>query len=150
MSARRVFALLAALYPPAVRAFESEMVDFMTERHARALRDRRLVRFWLELATDTLRSLIRDWFEYLAGAVRALPPGDLVRAAIHESGLRFLRRRKAAAAMVVVTLGLALGANNLAVAMVDAFLLSSFGIPESDKVVIVVPSRDIPALLPCR
>ena len=146
MRARRLFAVLARLYPPPSRAFTADMIDFMTARHARAVRERRRLRFWIDLGSDTLFALSREWVAYLLEEVGRMGVMDIGRIAVHESGLRFLKRRKAAAAMVVATLALALAANNIAFAVVDAFLLSSFGIRDSDRVMVVTPKRDLPGV----
>ena len=58
--------------------------------------------------------------------------------------LRFLARRKALTAIAVLTMALALGANGAALAVLDAFLLSSLAMPESERVVVVAPERDMP------
>ena len=58
--------------------------------------------------------------------------------------LRFLARRKALSAIAVLTMALALGANTAALSVLKAFLLSSLAIPESDRVVLIAPERDLP------
>ena len=58
--------------------------------------------------------------------------------------LRFLARRKALSAIAVLTMALALGANTAALSVLEAFLLSSLAIPESDRVVLIAPERDMP------
>ena len=67
-------------------------------------------------------------------------PGLLVR----ESGIRFLARHKRACAVAVVTMGLALGANTLAVAVASAFVTSSFGLPDAERLMVVTPLRELP------
>ena len=59
-------------------------------------------------------------------------------------GLRFLARRKALSAIAVLTMALALGANTAALSVLEAFLLSSLAVPESDRVVLIAPERDLP------
>lgn len=63
---------------------------------------------------------------------------------VRETGLRFLRRRKAAASVAVLTLALALGANTTAFAVVNAFLLNSFAVPEPSRLFAIVPVRELP------
>jgi putative ABC transport system permease protein len=60
------------------------------------------------------------------------------------SDLRFLARRKALAAVAVVTMGLAIGATSAALSVLKTFLFSSLGVPDSDRVVTVQPERDLP------
>jgi putative ABC transport system permease protein len=61
-----------------------------------------------------------------------------------EVGLRFMARRKVACAMAVATMALAMGANTAVFSVLEAFLGSSFGLPEADRVAIVAPVRDLP------
>ena len=58
--------------------------------------------------------------------------------------LRFLARRKALSAIAVLTMALALGANTAALSVLEAFLLSSLAVPESDRVVLIAPERTMP------
>src|SRR5678816_1800347 len=58
--------------------------------------------------------------------------------------LRFLARRKALSAIAVLTMALALGANTAALSVLKAFLLSSLAVPESDRVVLIAPERELP------
>src|SRR5687767_12685300 len=58
--------------------------------------------------------------------------------------LRFLATRKTLTAIAILTMALALGANAAVLAVLDAFLLSSLAIPESDRVVVIAPERDLP------
>ena len=48
--------------------------------------------------------------------------------------LRFFARRRAASAVVVLTMALALGANTAVFSVFKAFFFSSLGVPESDRV----------------
>jgi putative ABC transport system permease protein len=66
------------------------------------------------------------------------------RAFSREAGLRFLARRKAGVAVAVVTMALAFGVNTATFAIVDGFLLSSLGIPDSDRLFIISPMRELP------
>jgi putative ABC transport system permease protein len=61
-----------------------------------------------------------------------------------EAGLRFLARRKAACAVAVLTMALALGANTAVFSVVKTFLLSSIGVPDADRVFVVAPVRNLP------
>ena len=58
--------------------------------------------------------------------------------------LRFLARRKALSAIAVLTMALALGANTAVLSVLKAFLLSGLAVPESDRVVLIAPERDLP------
>src|SRR5437763_9519492 len=58
--------------------------------------------------------------------------------------VRFLARRKALAAIAVLTIGLALGADTAALSVLDAFLRSSLGFPEPQRVVVIAPERNMP------
>src|SRR4051812_38056379 len=69
---------------------------------------------------------------------RSTRPGDSML------DLRFLARRKTAAAIAILTMALALGANTGALSVVKAFLLTTLGFPESDRVVVILPSRNLP------
>ena len=60
------------------------------------------------------------------------------------SDLRFLARRKALAAIAVVTMGLAIGATAASLSVLKTFLLSSLAIPDVDRLVLVQPERDLP------
>ncbi len=57
---------------------------------------------------------------------------------------RFFARRRAATAVIVLTMALALGANTAVFSVLQAFLLSSLGVPESDRVMIVPTTKDLP------
>jgi putative ABC transport system permease protein len=67
-----------------------------------------------------------------------------VRSLGREAGLRFLLRRKAACAVAVLTMALALGANTAVFSVVQSFLLSSIGLPDADRVFVVAPVRNLP------
>ena len=58
--------------------------------------------------------------------------------------LRFLARRKALAAIAVFTMALAIAATTAALSVLQAFLLSSLGVPNADRVVVVQPEREMP------
>ena len=63
---------------------------------------------------------------------------------VRESGIRFLARHKRACAVAVVTMGLALGANTLSLAVASAFVDSAFGLPEPERLMVVTPLRELP------
>jgi putative ABC transport system permease protein len=67
----------------------------------------------------------------------------LGRVARH-AGLRFLQRRKSVVAVAIATMALAIGANTAAFSVVRAFLLSSLGVPDADRLMIVGPMRELP------
>jgi predicted permease len=58
--------------------------------------------------------------------------------------LRFLARRKAVAAVAVLTMACALGVNTSALAVVRAFLFAGLGVPEPDRFVNIAPIRALP------
>ena len=68
----------------------------------------------------------------------------ILRSFGREAGFRFLMRRKAACAVAVLTMALALGANTAVFSVVKMFLLSSIGIPDPDRVFVVAPVRNLP------
>lgn len=60
------------------------------------------------------------------------------------SDLRFLARRKALTSTAVLTMGLAIGATAASLSVLKAFLFSSLGAPEPQRLVMVQPERDLP------
>src|SRR5437868_8987823 len=70
--------------------------------------------------------------------------GRSARWLANETGLRFLARRKAACAVAVLTMALALGANTAVFSVVERFLLSSIGVPEAGRLFVVAPVRNLP------
>jgi putative ABC transport system permease protein len=60
------------------------------------------------------------------------------------TSLRFLLRRKAVAAVAILTMACALGVNTSALAVLRAFLFSSLGVPEPDRYVNIAPIRELP------
>jgi len=60
-----------------------------------------------------------------------------------EAGLRFLVRRKATVTVAVLTMALALGANTIVFSALKTFLFSSMGVPESDRLLAIMPTRDL-------
>lgn len=60
------------------------------------------------------------------------------------ASLRFLARRKAVAAVAILTMACALGVNASALAVLRAFLFSSLGLPEPDRAVYIAPIRELP------
>ena len=61
-----------------------------------------------------------------------------------EAGLRFLARRKAACAVAVLTMALALGANTAVFSVVKTFLLASIGVPDAQRLFLIAPVRNLP------
>jgi putative ABC transport system permease protein len=61
-----------------------------------------------------------------------------------EAGLRFLARRKAACAVAVLTMALALGANTAVFSVVRTFLLASIGVPDAQRLFLIAPVRNLP------
>lgn len=59
------------------------------------------------------------------------------------SDLRFLARRKALTAIVVLTMGLAIGATAATLSVLNTFLFSSLGVPDPHRLVVVQPERDL-------
>lgn len=58
--------------------------------------------------------------------------------------LRFFARRKTLAAVAILTMALALGANTAALSVVKAFLISGLGIPEPERLLLISPERELP------
>lgn len=58
--------------------------------------------------------------------------------------LRFFSRRRAAFAVIVATMALALGANTAVFSVLKAFLFADLGIPNSDRVMFVWTTRELP------
>jgi putative ABC transport system permease protein len=61
-----------------------------------------------------------------------------------QTALRFFARRRAAFAVIVLTMALALGANTAVFSVLKAFVFASLAIPESDRVVAVWTTKDLP------
>ena len=61
-----------------------------------------------------------------------------------QAALRFFARRRAAFAVIVATMALALGANTAVFSVLKAFLFAHLAVPESDRVVIVWTTKDLP------
>lgn len=59
------------------------------------------------------------------------------------SSLRFFARRKSAVAVIVLTLGLALGANTAVFSVLKAFVFARLAVPESDRVMLVWTVRQL-------
>ena len=68
----------------------------------------------------------------------------VARGLANEAGLPFLLRRKTGFAMAVLTMALALAANTTAFSVLKAFLFSSLGVPDPDRLLVVAPVRDLP------
>jgi putative ABC transport system permease protein len=66
-----------------------------------------------------------------------------VRRLSAELALPFLGRRKAACSVAVLTMALALAANTAAVSVLKAFLLSSFALPDPDRLFVIAPVREL-------
>jgi putative ABC transport system permease protein len=60
------------------------------------------------------------------------------------TAFRFFARRKAAAAAVILTMALALAANTTAFTVLHAFLFGNLAIPDSDRVVVIPTTKDLP------
>lgn len=54
-----------------------------------------------------------------------------------------LARRKAAFAVAVLTMTLALGANTVVFSALKTFLFSSIGVPDADRLLAITPTRDL-------
>ena len=59
------------------------------------------------------------------------------------SSVRFFARRKSAVAVIVLTLGLALGANTAVFSVLKAFVFAQLAVPESDRVMFVWTVRNL-------
>ncbi len=60
------------------------------------------------------------------------------------TALRFFARRRAAFAVIVLTMALALGANTAVFSVLKAFVFANLAVPESDRVVAVWTTKDLP------
>src|SRR5215510_657289 len=58
--------------------------------------------------------------------------------------LRFFARRRAAFAVIVLTMALALGANTAVFSVLKAFVFANLAIPDSDRVVNVWTTKELP------
>lgn len=61
-----------------------------------------------------------------------------------QTALRFFARRRAAFAVIVLTTALALGANTAVFSVLKAFVFANLAIPESERVVNVWTTKDLP------
>lgn len=61
-----------------------------------------------------------------------------------QTALRFFARRRAAFAVIVLTMALALGANTAVFSVLKAFLFANLAVPESDRVVVVPTTKELP------
>src|SRR4051794_18447703 len=61
-----------------------------------------------------------------------------------QTALRFFARRRAAFAVIVLTMALALGANTAVFSVLKAFVFANLAVPESDRVVVVWTTKDLP------
>ncbi len=60
------------------------------------------------------------------------------------AALRFFARRRAAFAVIVLTMALALGANTAVFSVLKAFLFANLAVPESERIVMVWTTKDLP------
>jgi predicted permease len=61
-----------------------------------------------------------------------------------QTALRFFARRRAAFAVIVLTMALALGANTAVFSVLKAFLFSNLAIPEVERVMVVPTTKELP------
>ena len=61
-----------------------------------------------------------------------------------QSALRFFARRRAAFAVIVLTMALALGANTAVFSVLKSFLFASLAVPEAERVVVVPTTKELP------
>ncbi len=61
-----------------------------------------------------------------------------------QTALRFFARRRAAFAVIVLTMALALGANTAVFSVLKAFLFSNLAVPDADRVVVVPTTKELP------
>jgi len=62
---------------------------------------------------------------------------------VREAGFRFLARRKAAFAVAVLTMALALGANTVVFSALKTFLFASVGVPDADRLFVIWSTRPV-------
>src|SRR5438045_7674450 len=60
------------------------------------------------------------------------------------TAFRFFARRKAASAAIILTMTLALAANTTAFTVLNAFLFGNLAIPDSDRVVVIPTTKELP------
>ena len=61
-----------------------------------------------------------------------------------QTALRFFARRRAAFAVIVITMALALGANTAVFSVLKAFLFANLAVPDADRVMIVPTTKELP------
>lgn len=61
-----------------------------------------------------------------------------------QTALRFFARRRAAFAVIVLTMALALGANTAVFSVLKAFMFSSLAVPDEGRVMVVSTTKDLP------
>lgn len=69
---------------------------------------------------------------------------EIARWFSREAGLRYLARRKAPAAVALLTMALALGANSMVFSVTNAFMLNSFAVPDPGRLFVLAPVRALP------
>jgi len=91
------------------------------------------------MAWMRLIHLLHDGAIASFGAMVQERVSTVARGLADEVGLRFLLRHKTGFAMAVFTMALALAANTAAFSVLKAFLFSSLGVPDPDRLLVVAP-----------
>jgi predicted permease len=153
---KRFLALLVRLFPASFRQqFGADMIEQIWTDHDRALSAGRLRAFGLAVATalDLVRSAVAEWLDPTWVGSGRTAKGDgmagMASAWVRDLRLaaRSLRRSPGFAAVVVGTLGLAIGANAGIFSVVDAVLLNPLPFTDPDRLVFIAasaPGSDFP------
>jgi hypothetical protein len=146
-----LYRCLLLLYPQAFRSrYRSELEAAFAEmrqepRHAGV---RGAVRLWIMLAADLVRSAARVRGRQLRARLTRVPGQPVEPVALKRSemdtvlqdlwyALRQFARRPGFAAVVMLSLGLAIGGNSLIYGLVDGYVLHPFPYPEPDRLMSV-------------
>jgi predicted permease len=137
----RLYRAALRLLPPGFRraygsALETEAATRLEEASDRGERRR----VWWKLTEDLLATIVLEWVDETAHAVRNGMGGGM-RTDLRQA-LRGILRTPGFALAVVGTLALGIGATAAALGLVDAYLLRSLPFPEGEKLVALWPSEN--------
>jgi predicted permease len=137
----RLYRLSLLLLPPAFRRrYGAELDDQARARLGEARTRRARIGVALDLASDLVRAVAREWWDVCVQEGRTGMGGGMSSDA--RWALRALTRAPGFAAAVVATLGLGIGTTTVALGLVDAYLLRSLPFPEGDRLVAVWPEEN--------
>ena len=139
MLARRVYAALLRLYPPAFRQrFGDDLADLFADKYRSAAGrgPTALVRFWVRIARDTAVTSVAERF---APSQVSHERGPLMEGLLKDVryAFRTMARRPALSATIVLTLALGIGANTAIFSLVNTVLLRPLPYPEPERLVMV-------------